>query len=238
MDFEKLLELVKENTEAVSFIQQHSAEFQKLTDANKRMASDLEYKESEAKKAFETRDSLKNQVRELEEKITNNPNSNEEFAKQIETLKKEYESKLTENDTKYQGLQTKHLELLKDSKFSELNLGAKLPKWEDETRVKGALDYMKFQLSQGLEYDQEVGDFVYKENGVSRVNAETGKPYTIAEMANTKLTSGEWTHLTSVDNPNSGGGRQETNNTNIVNSNNVEVEKGNANKLMAQAFNK
>lgn len=192
MDFTKLKELFKDNEVALKELNELEKKAGELLKANTDLVKKAEFQEFEMKTAFSKRDELKSQLRELQTKLDNTP-KNEDFEKQIEKVKSEYEKQLNEIKADKDKIFGNYTETLKKSRFADLNLATKLPKDWDEKKIKSAIEFMQFDLSkEGLEFDTNLNDFVFKKDGVALINPNTAKPYTLNEMAETKLKSGNW----------------------------------------------
>lgn len=158
MDFTKLLELLGDNKEAAEFVQkvskdleQQKANIAKLAeeaDSNKTLASEAEKYKTEAKRAFEERDRIKEQLASAKK------GDDKDLLETIEKLK-------TESTTlKSQILQKEQNEILGDALAGM--------EFKGEGEVKERLkNIIKGELSKGLIKHEELG-WIYAD--------ETGKP--------------------------------------------------------------
>ena len=202
MSWDRLAELVKDDTVLSSFVESNKGRVEELSQANKQMAEAIEGKDRAIKEQGDERKQLREKVTELEEQVKNTPSGSEEFQKQIQQIKSDYESKLAENASIVDSLKKENLENLRSLEFARLNLAAKLP-YMEEGEYAEAMEFFNFQLSRGLEYSEEHKAFVYMDGGVPKINPDTAKPLTVAEMAKEKIESGAWNKFL-AGNPTSG----------------------------------
>lgn len=206
MSWDRLAELVKEDSELSLFVESNKGKIDELSQANKQMAEAIEGKDRVIKEQGDERKTLREKVSTLEDQVKNTPSDTADFQKQIQQIKSDYESKLAENTGIVDSLKKDKIELMRSMQFSDLNLAAKLPSDWSEDQVKSAVEFMKFELSKGLEYNEDGNAFVYMADGVPSINPDTAKPYTIADVAKSRIESGAWNHLVG-GNPNSGADR-------------------------------
>lgn len=206
--FDKVKELAGDNKDILAELGGIEEKFSGLDSSNRDMTSKLEGLQRDLNDAIKRRDNATSAQRELEEKLETIELSSdsEKFQAEIDKMKGEYDSKLNEVTVERDKFKNDLVETRKQSTLANLNLAGKLPaEWTDEQKAS-AVKFMQFDLSEeGLTYDPEHNGFVFKADGVSRLNSETGKPYTVAEMAEHKIKSGAWSNYVQTK-PTSEGG--------------------------------
>jgi len=152
MDFTKILELLKDNTEAVEFIKGVQSKDTELTEKLTNALNDADKYKDEAKTAFSKRDSivnelsgLKEQLETLKSKQPNTGDPDKELLDEIEKLKdskKELEGQILSSEK--DGLLGKALAGMEFKATSK----------EAEAMIK---DLVKNELSKGLVKNDELG---------------------------------------------------------------------------------
>jgi hypothetical protein len=236
----KLQEGLKDNPELLKILTDGTSEITALQESNTNLASQAETWEKRFNEGVATRQTQKTTIDNLNTEIETLKLSgdNEGIQKQLTQLKDEYDTKLKESESKYGSLNEKYVNSLRKSSFGELNLASLLPKGLSEEAIKSAVDFMQFDLSnQGMGYDTEIDNFVFKKEGVNSINPETSKPYTVKEMAGQRAKSGAWDMFINTT-PNPAGTDRGNAESGGSMSPSIEVKKGNANALMDVAFEK
>jgi len=194
----QLKELSKDNKEMAGLISTGMEEIKNLQSSNSSLAEKYEASQKRFNEVVTQRDTLKAEYNDAKTKLDGIELSGdaEKYQAEIQKLNNEYTQKLEQLEGRNNELQSKFIGTLKQNQLSSLNLASKLPKDMSEEQVKGALDFMHFQLEQeGLTYDEQSNGFIFKNEGVARINSETGNPFTLKEMTDAKIKSGAWDRL-------------------------------------------
>lgn len=231
----QLKEVIGDNEAAVKLIESGMEEVNTLRANNKNLAEQAETWQKRFNEGVETRDTLKRKVSDMETKLSSMPASNDEFQKQFDQLKSDYETKLSAEVESKNSLQSKLIDTMRKAEFSGLNLAAHLPKGLNDDQVKSLVNFMQYELSAGLDYDGDLNTFVYKNDGVPVINPDTTKPYTLAEKAQERIKSGAWdSFINTTPNP-SGASRGNVESGGGIGKKD-KISTKDANRLMEEAF--
>jgi len=176
--------------------------YKSLTDANATMVDTIASKENANAELIQARKDLKAELQEV--KDNGSKTDDKSVQEKLDALNAEWNEKhqavLNERDT----IKTDMLNKTKLDEFNSLNVASLLPSEWDKPQVAIAMSAIESQVLGNVTHDEAMG-WVFKDNGVTKLNPATGKPMTIAERFDEVKSSGA-INMFLADGANSGGG--------------------------------
>lgn len=193
----ELDENVKELLNAVN------SSYTKLNEANAEMVKTIESKERANAESFEDRKRLKQELQEAKENA--NKTDDKTMQQKLEALNAEWNEKYQALASERDTIKTDMLNKTKFDEFNGLNIAKLFPKEFNEAQTKIGMDTIQNTILNGTVFDESSNSWVYKENGVTRINPTTGKPFTISDRFAEVRDTGAF-NMFIAGNTNSGGG--------------------------------